>query len=138
MEVDNLRTSWSDDNLTALCRVENHKIVKDSNGCFRWYHKLNGEWFIHSIWVFEDYKKPASYLHFWLAMWSKELSQRQQKAIRLRTAKTRKARLIKKSLRKATKDKIIELSSLFPEYSKQELANELDVSLNTVKRALRA
>lgn len=138
MYEDNLKTSWNNDDLAALCKIENHKIVKDKDGRSRWYHKLNGEWTIHSIWIFEDYKKPASYLHFWLAMWNKELNQRQNKAIRLRTAKNRKARLLKKSLRKATKDKVKELSSLFPEYSKQDLANELDVSIRTVQRALRA
>ncbi len=132
-----LNTSWSDDDLSSLCRIENHKIVKDRDSNYRWYHKLGGVWGVHSIWVFDDYRKPSAYLHFWLAMWLKELRQRECRAIRLRTSKNRKARLIKKSLRKAMVNKILELNKLFPEYSKQELANELDVSLSTVQRALK-
>ena len=88
-----LNTSWSDDDLSSLCRIENHKIVKDRDSNYRWYHKLGGVWGVHSIWVFDDYRKPSN--------------------------------------------KILELNKLFPEYSKQELANELDVSLSTVQRALK-
>ena len=131
-----ITTSWNDEDLTSLAKIKNHKIVKDKDGCFIWMHNLGDGWAIHSIWVFEEYKKPASYLHYWLVMWRKELDQRQNKEIRYRTAINRKVRILKRSLKKDKADKIKELNVLLPFFTQQELANELGFSLSTVHRAL--
>ena len=138
MNYNNSVTSWTNEQLFKLSDIDNHKITKDIDGVFRWYHNINNKWELHSVWDFTNYRKPASYLHFWLVNWSKELKQRQTSSVRKRTATNRKLRLLKKSLRKTTQDKIQELCLLFPEFTQEEVANELEISIKTVQRALNA
>tara|TARA_R110001606_G_scaffold178780_1_gene325471 strand:- start:340 stop:753 length:414 start_codon:yes stop_codon:yes gene_type:complete len=137
MNDNNSVTSWTNEQLFKLSDINKHKITKDSDGVFRWYHNINNKWELHSIWDFTNYRKPSSYLHFWLSNWAKELNQRQTLAVRKRTAINRKLRVLKKSLRKTTSDKIQELCLLFPEFTQEEVANELEISIKTVQRALR-
>lgn len=133
------KTSWSDNHLMLLSNINNHKIVKNEDSKYIWYHKINNEvWELHSIWVFDNYRKPVSYLHFWLALWTKEFEYRQKELSINRSATKKKVRALKKALNKSKRDKIRELNELKPEFTQQELANELEVSLSTVKRALRA
>jgi hypothetical protein len=127
-------TSWTNSELRELISVRNHKVSPDIAGEFRWYHKLNGKWEIHSIQVFEDENKPLSWMYHWIAKWGEELEQREVKANR---SIQRKLRAIRKSVRKTNKVKALEIRTLMTNYTVQEIANELSVSLSTAKRYLK-
>ena len=94
-------TSWSDLQLQELSNRTNHKVVPDTAGEFRWMHKIDNEWSIHSIKVFEDEDKAYSWMYFWLAKWGQELMDRQAKTFR---GKQRKLRALRKNTRKTTRD----------------------------------
>lgn len=126
-------TSWTNSELKQLCDLSNHKISPDIAGEFRWYHKLNGKWDIHSIKVFEDENKPLSWMYHWRAKWSEELEQREVKANR---SIHRKLRAIRKSVRKTNKVKALEIRTLMKDYTIQEIANELSLGKRTVERYL--
>jgi hypothetical protein len=130
-------TSWSYAELFELSNRDNHKIVKDSVGEYRWMHYLNGKWEMHSIKVFEDCATPSSWLHFWMAKWSTELKERTQKKSSEQAKITRKVRVIINSLKRSTSDKIRQINNLQPNFTQQDIANELEVSVKTVTRALK-
>jgi hypothetical protein len=127
-------TSWTDEQLDRLVNIDNHKMVKDSAGETRWMHSLlNGVWDIHSIKVFEEEKLAYSWLYFWITKWDEELRLRKStRAIQVR----KQVKRIKRSVRTVVSDKVVELKSLLTSYTNQEIANELGVSISTVKRAL--
>jgi len=127
-------TSWRNESLSELSNRNNHKVVKDTAGEYRWYHKLNGKWSIHSIKVFEDEATPLHWMHTWLSMWRNELDRRiTKKASRDRRAK----KSVLRSSKTSKQQKAILLSELLSEYTQQELANELQVSIATLKRYLK-
>ena len=130
------KTNWNDSELLLLTDINNHKIIKNKDGFYLWYNKLDDNWQIQINKRFDNYKKTYSWLMFWLSCWRKELESRQQTEIKRRSQAIRKTKALKKALNKTIQSKIKELYSIRPELSKEELSNELDVSLRTVQRAL--
>ena len=126
-------TSWSDLQLQELSNRTNHKVVPDTAGEFRWMHKLNGKWEIHSIKVFEQENVALNWLYFWVDKWTKELQDR--RAIQARRSK-RRLKAIRRSITMTNKDKALEIRTLMTDWTQQEIANELSISRSTVKRYL--
>jgi len=127
-------TSWSDSELEQLSSVDNHKVIKDIAGEYRWMHKLNGKWSVHSIKIFENESTPLAWMYMWLTMWSDELKSRREAATRkLRRERKR----INRSTRLTIKEKAKALRTLLPDFTQQELANEVGVGIATVKRYLK-
>lgn len=126
-------TSWSDLQLEELSNLSNHKVVPDTAGEFRWMHKLNGKWEIHSIKVFEQENVALNWLYFWLDKWTKELMDR--KAMKARRAK-RRLKAIRRSITMTNKEKALEIRTLMTDWTQQEIANELSVNRKTVMRYL--
>ena len=126
-----ITTSWSNESLSQLSNRNNHKVVKDTAGEYRWYHKLDGKWSIHSIKIFEDESTPLHWMHTWLSMWSKELDNRLTKeANKIRRSKNR----ILRSNKMSNKDKAIKLSNLLKDYTQDDIANELNITTRTLRR----
>ena len=127
-------TSWSNESLSELSNRNNHKVVKDTAGEYRWYHKLNGKWSIHSIKVFEDEATPLHWMHTWLSLWRGELDKRvTKKANRDRRSK----KSILRSFKTSKQEKAILLSKLLTSHTQVEIANELSINVSTLKRYLR-
>ena len=129
-----VRTSWSDNELKQLIDIDNHKMVKDVCGDIRWYNKINGKWKIHSIKVFVNFTLPYSWLYYWLSLWEKELKSRK---LTKHKSDRKKLKSIRESTRMLIANKVVEISELLPEYTQQEIANELGVSVKTVQRAFK-
>ena len=130
-----IMTSWSDKDLECLSQLENHKIVQDIEGEYRWMHRLSGgKWDIHSIQVFESEKTPLEWMYMWVSLWDKELKSRKSEAFKM----VRKERnRIHRSKRMSKAEKSISLRNLLPELTQQEIANEIGVGIATVKRYLK-
>tara|TARA_R110000765_G_scaffold400985_1_gene496256 strand:- start:205 stop:591 length:387 start_codon:yes stop_codon:yes gene_type:complete len=127
-------TSWSNEELRKLTNLANHKISADIAGEYVWSHNLSGKWEIHSIQVFTEMNKAYSWLYFWLDNWGKELREREIKKAK---ADRRRLKVIKKSTKMTNKEKVLELRTLMTSYTLQDIANEIGVSLSTVKRSLK-
>jgi DNA-binding CsgD family transcriptional regulator len=126
-------TSWSDLQLEELRELSNHKVVPDTAGEFRWMHKLNGKWEIHSIKVFEEENVALNWMYFWLDKWNKELADRRALAAR---RSNRRLKAIRRNITMTNKEKAIELRTLMTSWTQQEIANELSISRSTAKRYL--
>tara|TARA_R110000803_G_scaffold44303_4_gene93785 strand:- start:177 stop:758 length:582 start_codon:yes stop_codon:yes gene_type:complete len=132
------KTSWTDHQLFQLSNRANHKIVKTAAGDYIWKHQLDGKWENHCIQgSFSTYKKPASHLAYWTAIWGEELIQRNEKISKEFSSARKRLLRIKDSLNKTTADKINEVKLLGLQFTNEELAMELGISLATVKRALK-
>jgi len=127
------KTSWTTEQLHQLSQRFNHKIVKDNAGEFRWYNNINGTWQIHSIQVYENYSKPASFLEYWLVKWNEEYTDRIAMEYRQRR---RRYKRLKRKVKITQTELIAELKQLYPEWTNQEIANDLNISLRTVQRYL--
>ena len=126
-------SSWSNLQLQELSNRTNHKVVRDIAGEFRWMHKLNSKWEIHSIKVFEEESVAYSWMYFQLDRWDKELKDR--RATQARRSK-RRLKAIRRSVSMTNKSKAIELRTLMTDWTQQEIANELGVNRKTVMRYL--
>ena len=130
------KTSWSNKELEKLCNPENHKIVYDGFD-YRWFHRINGKWEIHSIYYFKDYDKPYSLLRYNLAVWSKELTTRRiEKARKVKRRQNRIERISKERTFDNTK-KAMEIHSIMPELTNEEIGNILGVSKQMIGRYLK-
>ena len=127
-------TSWSDLQLEELSNLSNHKVVPDTAGEYRWMHKLDGRWEIHSIKVFEEENVALNWMYFWLDKWGKELDDR--RAMQARRSK-RRLKAIRRSVIMTNKEKALEIRTLMTSWNIQEIANELSISKATVERALK-
>ena len=127
-------TSWNLEELEQLRIRGNHKVVKDIAGEFRWMHKLNDKWDVHSIKVFEEENQAYNWMYFWLDKWSKEFVDRQDREFR---GRQRKLRALRKNTRKTNVQKIQQLRTLMTSWTIQEIANEMKVSKSTVDRAIK-
>ena len=76
-----LKTSWSTNQLQLLTNINNHKFMFDGYE-YRWMHNINDKWEIHFIEPFKSFKKGFSYLRFALNLWDKELKTRINKTDR--------------------------------------------------------
>ena len=68
-------TSWDTDQLEKLSKFINHRIIYDGYN-YRWEHKINGKWELHSIKLFDDNKKPYSWIKYWMYKWEIEWMER--------------------------------------------------------------
>ena len=135
-------TTWTNDQLELLCKPENHKIIFDGYE-YKWYHKLDGnKWDLHSVYTFEDWKKPYSWLKWAMAAWAKELEARRAttakdhlKEMKEYLFKVEKARAIADSKLK-TKDKIQQIQMLLPDESITFIADLLRISRQAVHKHL--
>ena len=57
-----LKTSWTDSQLEQLYKPFNHKIEFDGYQ-YKWLHKLDGVWNIHSLKLFDDENSLVSNSH---------------------------------------------------------------------------
>ena len=128
------KTSWTTEQLHQLSQRFNHKIVKDNAGEYRWYNNIENKWQIHSIQVYETYSKPASFLEYWLVKWNDEYTDRINKEFRQRR---RQYKRLKRKVKITQTELVNELKGLFPEWTNQEIANDLGISPSTVKRCIR-
>jgi len=134
--------SWTNEQLELLCKPENHKIIFDGYE-YKWHHKLDGnKWDLHSVYTFEDWKKPYSWLQWALGAWSKELEARRKEAskdhfkdMKVYLYKVEQARLIADSNLK-TKSKIHQLQALLPEESITFISNLLKMSRQAIHKHL--
>lgn len=135
-------TSWTNDELELLCKPENHKIVFDGYE-YKWYHKLDGnKWDMHSVYAFEDWKKPYSWLQWALGAWAKELESRRKdmakehfNEMKLYLYTVEQARKIADSDIK-TKSKIQQIKKLLPGESVTFIADLLKMSRQAVHKHL--
>lgn len=136
-------TSWTDEQLEILCKPENHKITFDGYEYF-WYHKLNGnKWEIHSVYSFDDWKKPYSWMKWALGAWAKELAQRRKDAsnahfkdMKSYLDKVEQARLIASDSKLKTKYKIAKIQELLPKESITFVASMLNLSRQAIHKHL--
>jgi len=143
--TDTLRdmTSWTDEQLETLCKPENHKIIFDGYEYF-WHHKLNGnKWEIHSVYSFDNWKKPYSWMRWALGAWAKELAQRREdavsthfKSMKSYLNKVEQARLIASDSKLKTKDKIAEIQKLLPEESITAVASIMNMTRQAIHKHL--
>tara|TARA_R110002072_G_scaffold173439_2_gene328093 strand:- start:359 stop:781 length:423 start_codon:yes stop_codon:yes gene_type:complete len=129
-----IKTHWTTTELELLCNRNNHKIIRDTAGEYRWLHYMNNRWEIHSIQCFKEYIKPSSWLEFWLPKWNKELWER--RAITFRQ-KRRQYKRLKRNVKFTQIEQVKELKEIYPEWTNQEIANDLGISLSTVQRHLK-
>lgn len=143
MEIDMNITSWSDQDLEALCNPENHKITFDGYE-FWWYHKIHGnKWDLHYVNGFEDWKKPYSWLQSALYKWSKELTDRKVKSaesyfykMKQDLEKTKEVMAISNNKKLKTKVKIRLIRELMPQETIQYVADVLKISRQAVHKHL--
>ena len=126
-------TSWSDLQLKELRELNNHKVVSDIAGEYRWMHKLDGKWEVHSIKVFKEENVALNWMYFWSDKWNKELQDR--RATQARRSK-RRLKAIRRSVTMTKKEKALEIRTLMTSWTQQEIANELSISRSTAKRYL--
>ena len=69
------KTSWSDEDLKSLTKVENHTFMFDGYE-YTWYRKLKDEWELHFILNFTERNKAFNYLKYNISKWKKELNKR--------------------------------------------------------------
>ena len=128
--------NFTNEQLIELTNPLNHKIIKLKSGEYRWLFKENNNWVDRYFTTFEDYDKPAHFLHYSLAVWNKELTERRDKeAKRLRKA-YRKLQHIKKDNDKKNADKIQQIIALNLNLTHEDIANELGITSKTVQRVL--
>ena len=137
-------TSWSDNHLSQLSVLTNHKIIYDGYE-YRWLHFIDGEWSIHSVKYFEDYKQPYSWIRECVYRWSKELQGREARKQSKEYYKImfqsleidRKIFDISKEHEIKTFEKIKQIKELRPEMDKKDVAELLDISVRSVERYLK-
>ena len=128
--------NFTNEQLIELTNPLNHKIIKLKSGDYKWLFNEDGNWVDRYFTTFDNYDKPASFLHYSLAVWNKELTERRDKeAKRLRKA-YRKLQHIKKDNDKKNADKVRQVKALNLNLTNEEIGIELGISHSTVKRAL--
>ena len=141
--MEDMKTSWSDKQLTALCEPKNHKIVYDGYE-FWWYHKLEGKkWELHYINGFEDWKKPYSWLQGCLYNWSKELTERKIKSatgyfyqMKQDLEKSKQVIEIAEDNAFTTKRKIELIKELLPDTKVTQMAKLLKISRQAIHKQM--
>ena len=137
------KTSWSTEDLQQLINPLNHRVRFDGYG-FIWEHKLDGEWSLHSVYKYREYKYYVHLIHFHTSSWKSELDQRIREATieGLREIKKR-GKVLKKVAEVTsysdmkTEDKVKLISELLPDESQAYIAEVLNVSRATVNRHLK-
>ena len=129
-------TSWSTDKLSQLCNPSNHKI-KFAGFQYRWYHKLDGKWELHSIKHFDNFNKPFSWMQFNLGTWTKELRARGVKEAARMRAVERKIRKISEEHDYDTFNKVIEISKLDSELTAKDISLILGVSVQMTRKYIK-
>ena len=136
-------TSWSDSHLRQLSVLTNHKIVYDGYD-YRWLHFLDGEWSIHSVKFFNDYKQCYNWIRSTVYRWEKEITSRDLK----RASKEyysnmfkdlevdRQIHDISKDHESKTYEKVKQIVELRPSISRDDIAELLNISTRSVNRYL--
>lgn len=138
------KTSWSNDDLKKLTNPLNHRIIYDGYN-FVWEHNINDKWELHCIKLFNDYKKPYSWLMECISNWSKEIKERELKESRQHFKQMFKDLKIKQNISIAineiakehhtkTKEKIKMIRNINPNLSSLEIAEILGISKRAVNK----
>ena len=136
-------TSWSDSHLRQLSVLTNHRIIYDRYD-YRWEHFLDGEWEIHSIKFFTDYKQCYNWIRSTVYRWGKEIASRDAlNASRQYYTNmfqdlevTKQIYDISKEHNAKTFNKVKQIVELKPSISRDELSDLLDVSTRSINRYL--
>ena len=129
--------NFTNEQLIELTNPLNHKIVKLKSGDYRWLFNEDGNWVDRYVTTFDNYNKPASFLHYCLAAWNKELTERRDKEFKRLRKAYRKLQHIKKDNDKKNADKVRQVKSLNLNLTNEDIANELGLTRRTVQRALK-
>ena len=138
-----LKTSWSTNQLRLLTDIYNHKFMFDGYE-YRWMHNINDKWEIHFIEPFKDLKKGFSYLRFALNQWDKELKTRINKTDRkeffinvgeYHKTEEKIRKIAKSSLPTIEKINFMRLEN--PHISKYQVCELLDIKASIYYRYLR-
>ena len=131
-------TSWSDQDLKALCDPKNHKIVYDGYD-YWWHHKIQGnKWELHSVKGYANWKTHYSHIKYWLYKYAQELSNRRLEESNdiLNDMMLHDRLLVIAKGNMKTKRKIQEILSISPEAEVTYIAALLNVSRQAIHRHL--
>ena len=131
-------TSWSNQDLKALCNPNNHKIMYDGFE-YWWLHKIHGnKWELHSIKGYTNWKKPYGYIKFWLHKYANELAERRvEESLSILDEMLLHDKLLKIARgNMKTKRKIQEIISMFPKADVTYIAALLNISRQAIYRHL--
>ena len=144
MDIENEVYSWTDSDLLRLSDLSNHRINYDGYG-FIWEHSLvDGIWELHSVFKYREYKYYMHVIHFHLPKWKAQLDKRikDRKVERTKELMSQKRIFSKideinsfKQLK--MKDKVLMVSKLLPDESKDYIAKVLGVSKQLVSYHLK-
>jgi hypothetical protein len=126
--------------LKDLKEFQNHKILFDGYH-YRWYSKINNNWNLHSIKLFDNYNKPFSWIKFNISIWKKEYNkfvlEENKKHIR-RIKKELKIQYklhnIKRQAELSNINKVNEILKIKPDISNNEICDLLGLSRMQVHR----
>lgn len=120
------KTSWTDNELEQLYKPYNHKIEFDGYQ-YKWLHKLDGVWNIHSLKLFDDENSLVSNMNLCYYLWELELKNRiKKKSISHRKNNRIELRIRESIFRIAqsklnTRTKVEKIQFLDPDISTKEL-----------------
>ena len=126
--------------LKDLKELQNHKIKFDGYN-YRWYSKVNNNWDIHSIKLFDDYKQPFSWIKFSIAIWEKEYNKLVLKENRKHIRQVKKElkmqyklHNIKRQAELSNINKVNEILKIKPDISNNEICDLLGLSRMQIHR----
>lgn len=126
-----LKTSWTDSQLEQLYKPFNHKIEFDGYQ-YKWLHKLDGVWNIHSLKLFDDENSLVSNMKLCYYLWEMELKNRIKKQSLFHLKNNRIELRMRESVFRIaqselkTKTKIEQIQLINPNISTKELCNLLE------------
>ena len=126
--------------LKDLKELQNHKILFDGYN-YRWYSKINNNWNIHSIKLFDNYEQPFSWIKFSIAIWEEKYNKLILKENRKHIRQVKKElkmqyklHNIKRQAELSNKKKISEVLKIKPDISNNEICDLLGLSRMQIHR----
>lgn len=126
--------------LKDLKELQNHKIEFDGYN-YIWYSKINNNWNIHSIKLFDDYKQPFSWIKFNIAIWEKQYNKLVLKENRKHIRQVKKElkiayklHNIKRQAELSNTNKVNEILKIKPDISNSKICELLGLSRMQVHR----
>ncbi|MDB9963725.1 hypothetical protein OAD50_01440 [Vicingaceae bacterium] len=129
------KTSWTDNHLIQLSNPQNHRIRVDKVG-FIWEHQLDGKWDLHSVFKYQEHRYYYQLIKFWTHKWSKELASRRNAAC-ANFNNVKEIKNISDDRDLSIKEKFELVKDIVPNEPLSYIADSLNVSLSTLKRAIR-
>lgn len=136
------KTSWSDGDLSKLCKAENHRIFFDGYE-YWWQQNIKHTWTKQCIKSFDEHNQAYSILQYNLASWIKEDASRQNKRNKQQLRDIKKQAKVSIELSRIVssdmqaKEKIVMVLELMPDAQHEDIASILQTSIRTVRRYIR-